>query len=308
MKRPIRIRSVVLFLILFMSAGAARAEFYRGRVELKDGVIYADVSFRLDQVKQEMIIQPDRTQYKFPDEIIISLNDIASVLDPTGKDITAEVVSGSYRGDDKGDTQKETPDRRWKTMFCVGAEYSLLSGDYFDGLDAGFGFDIALVFSITRDFSLRLCAGRTSLSGESDAITYETDQNHSVVDQDFSGNIWRYLICGQYNSYMNASDTNDISMFYIYGGLGSATVSRSLDVVIRDNTGQTSSESVSASESRFAGCCGIGMVRKIYRNISGDVALHWSVVYADEELDDFGYGSAQLAHVVSLRAGLSFHL
>ncbi len=300
---------VTVFVLLILGAASSAEAKEASRIELSDGTVYEDVSFRSEgkfRVIYVSLLDGEKT---------ISFTKVVQILDADGYDITGDIIG---KLNVKRDATKpevgapetsveaidsETPtdatdagtDETWldpethKTKYGklpFGASINLHGcmsfpiGTYYDGIDEGVGFGANLVVPIGRKVALR---GTVSKSGL------------GVDWADLS--VWRYLIAGQYYNWPKWR-TGGKTIYNFWTGLGAA--------------GHTGSGGF--SETKFVTNAGGSIIHMMSEVVGLEFGGNLDVVWAGTvEVDALGpgddtYEKVQTALILDFRLGIAIML
>ena len=113
------------------------------RIELKDGTLFENVTFKVDKDFKVITIEYGDNKRN------VSFTDVATIFDNSGEDITVNVLGRLYVPSRMGVEPVEVFEsadmppgwRKHPYAFAIHAQpnYSLPSGDFYDGFTAGIG-------------------------------------------------------------------------------------------------------------------------------------------------------------------------
>lgn len=297
---------LALFFIVFCLAQTAFA-VKSSRIELKDGKVYENVTFTVDdQYKIITIKMGDwKREVNFPD--------IARIYDENGKDITADYLGEYYKPPeesqkrDQQSTQKSLSRKHRKRPFdfgfSAGTNYSFPIGDYYHGIKSGIGFGVDVIIPVTKEVAIR---GTISKSGMRDDLK-ELFPGVIIIEDNLSLSAWRYLVSGQYYRWPKWK-TGGKLLYYGYVGLGAISHKFSGTALVQDpySGDKYIIYGTKDTQSKFVITVGGGLITMISKTVGIEAGASLDEVFAGETSGyayPYGY-YGEGAIVFDLKVGL----
>ena len=307
----IRLIFVLFAAILLTSVAVLAAQ--TGTVTLKDGTVFENVTITTDKTYKVIEFKLRGKKKAF------SFNEIESIVDQDGNDITEEVVGSYYRTEmndeflsEQSKAYRHARRRLWKTAFSLGGNYNIPSGDYYEDINAGLGFDVDFTVALTYRIALRLQVSYNGMDYPDDLayiIGFQDGERAIMYNLNFSS--MSYFASFQYY-YRPDRETPGKVIWHLYSGLGAVTHKLESDAVLilSDGTELVYPEG-SYSETKFAGTLGGGMTYMVGEAIG----IYWAAgmdmvaLGTAEDSDDWDpVDDVVWAHQFDLKTGLTFFI
>jgi len=272
--------TLAIFLFLapsLVSAGDA------SRIELKNGTIFQNVIYKVDNEYKVITIQHG------DDKRNVSFSDVAVILDPSGKDITVDVLDVDYTPPGTGKRPIEAIDqtapppgkRKYPYSFAIHAQpnFSVPIGDYYEGFTSGIGYGADISIPVSREIAIR---GTVSRSGMRPG-------NGLPPGASFSA--WRYVISVQYYKWPRWR-TDGKTMYYVYSGIGGISHTMSVG-------------GESSNISKLTTVLGIGLMQQVSKSIGIEAGGEFDAVFIGASNYQYGYyGNVEYAWIMDFKLGL----
>ncbi len=285
---------MVLLLLGYDVASAAKAS----KISLRDGTVYEDVAYRLDNTYKIVIIRMGFSKKN------VSFTNIYQILDADGTDITADCLGDYYRAPetradtwDSFETPTGEPGRKKKPFelaFRVGTNVSNPLGDWFYATNPGVGFGGELIIAVDRNMAARLTISQSGISHDINELL----PNVTVLDDNLSFHVWRYFVSVQTFNWPRWRG-NGRTMYYAFVGIGAVGHSLTGAAWVVDQEDYLwEFRGTGESELKFATTYGGGLVHMMSRTIGLEVDAVLDMVHGGRNSSD-GY-------LFDLRVGLVF--
>ena len=287
-------RALLVFILTscFIPAAlpVAGATSYQGTVVLDDGERLEDVKFKYDSWRKVLRVEEDGSKRYF------SLIRIEALYNADGEEITASVLGkDAWPAVAAEAQQRRIPARPihvagpqpqeiistdepvwrsehdavvkrgrrapWTAVIRLSPSFSVPFGDYYDGVDAGVGFEADLRIGINHQLGLRLSGSR---SGAKSGVSWA----------DIT--IYRVLVGLE---YFDLVSDRDLSHWYLFGSLG--FINQDVESLLGGDPG-----------AKFAISSGGGYLIGLSPNLGLDFAAEWTFIAAGES--EYGSTSANL--------------
>lgn len=297
-----RVLALAFIIVSVLSAAAAADEY--GTIVLKSGDRYEDVLYKVNNYYKVVKVDYEGK------EVNISFIDIESIHDRHGRDITKKILGSRYAA--PGETWltegsqviRRSREKIWNAALRLGTNYSIPSGDYYDGIVAGFGFGGTVHLPITHQIAIQVLVSKSGMKVDEDFRIYLNDPNYSIVSQDYGISTVRYLAAVEYYQHIDRSKT-ERSFWYIYSGLGAAVHKITTDAIIRYNpTGEQIHVDDSSNESKFIISLGFGFVKSVSRDIGIDFDVNMDIVHIGTVPSDTFGDDIVYAYIFDFKIGL----
>jgi hypothetical protein len=236
----------------------------------KNGERYENVNYKIDKTFKVVTIKLEEQEKN------ISFTEIETIIDQEGNDITASVLGGYYRPrqetwhSESDEVFREARKKLWNIGTHLGANYSIPLGDYYEGIDPGFGIDGDLIIAVTYNTAARLTVSKSGMEIDESNFYIIPQPGFEVLDWKFSLNAFRYFVSGQ---YYNRPDriTAGKTIFYVYTGLGAVIHRFNLKVTTREiSTGNIFKLDDTDTQSKLASTLGGGIMLMLSKNLGLD--------------------------------------
>ncbi len=203
-------------------------------------------------------------------------------------------------------TYRQASDPLWRLGLRGAANFSIPTGDYYDGLKAGLGYEGDLIIPIKRDWSLRLSVSRSGMKPGSDLTLVSYDAGITIANQDWDMKAWRYTIAAQFQKPLS-DRKGDLSLLYGYTGLGA--ISQELTVgadLVEVASGDRAHFEDSYSESKFIQTLGGGVMKMVAPTVALDFSVEMDIVYIGTvDNDSYSYfGNTQTSLLFDFKVGV----
>jgi hypothetical protein len=304
-----RLLGIVLGLMILVSffclepAYAAQAS----RIELKNGQVYEDVIFSVDDMFK--VITIEKGDWK----INANLPDILQIIDENGQDVTADYLGDYYKPPQESEgewlSQKQKEQKGYAKRpfgFAIGAggNFSIPTGNYYEGTKSGIGFGFDVVIPVTKNLAIK---GIISKSGMQQDVASTFPATIVVLEDDLSLNVWRYIAAAQYYKWPKWRTGGKI-MYYASVGMGAitheATGTMTFKNTVTDEIGIF--YGTGEKENKFIISYGAGLVVMLSKQIGLDLGATWDVVFAgtENERELALYGESEYANIFDLKIAL----
>ncbi len=303
--RLAQVALAALVLIVFCCAQAAFGA-RASRIELKNGQVYEDVDFSVDDVYKVLTIKRGDWKLSF------SLPDIARIIDENGQDVSADYLRDYYEPPEESQESDWLPEKEMQRKgyrmrpfdfgIRAGANFSFPTGDYYEGTKSGVGYGFDAIIPVTRNIAIR---GTISRSGMQDDLKSYLAYDVSVLDDNLSLNVWRYALSAQYYSWPGWR-TGGSAMYYLYGGVGAISHKFSGTMTVQNrSTGEIGViYPTGDAQTEFMFTYGGGLVAMLARQVGLEIGATVDWVFAGGQDDQVYYGPGGNAFVLDLKAGL----
>jgi len=297
-------RQIVWIMLPFCIMAVDAFAKQSGSIILKTGESYDNVMFSVDNIYKIITIELDEWEKK------VSFKDIAKITDQTGIDITSEILGDLYKPPQQETWLSENSNlvrlsrtKLWNGIVRLSGNYSFPIGDYYDGIVSSFGFEGDLRLALNHQLDLRFIVSRAGMKVDDDFYIYSLDPNISILSQKWSFHVMRYLAAIELYKYLDKSK-KDLSLFYMYTGLGAAVHTTRGELTLRNNTtNQTASADETTSESKFAMTFGIGVVKTLSKNIGLDLSV---AIGSNDYQSDLYDSGVVYAYIFDLKLGVVY--
>jgi hypothetical protein len=278
----------LLALMLVTLAGNVHA-LEQGTIILKSGEKYENVGYRIDKTYNIVRVDLEGKTRNF------SFHQIDTILDSDGNDITSDILGtvGARTREtwhsENDEVVKQARARLWDASISLGGSFTFPLGDYYDGVSSGLGFGGDVAFTLTHNVALRFTVTRTGMDFDDTYRLISFDPGITILDQDMSLTAWRIQAAGQYYKYLDRD--KDLSMYYVYTGLGVLSHKMSVEATFYDSyVDQTYSVEETATETKFATSFGAGLIMMLSPHWGIDGGAHFDVVFVGRVPDtDYSY-------------------
>jgi hypothetical protein len=285
---------ITLCLLFIGLTPPARAEDI-ATIHLKSGTEYRDVPIKVDDIYKTIEIVWEGKKLN------ISYSDIESISDKDGKDITERVLGRAKKSSNETWLSKDSEQVRvkrakpWNAIISAGGNYSIPSGDYYDGIDAGIGFDCDIRVAVSNRIAVQCLVSRSGAKVSDDLYIVSHDPNISIMDQDISIDITRYEVA--VNVFEPISRVKEYpNYFYAFSGLGLATHTMTTKATLRNiSTDETLRIEDKNTKNKFAMVFGLGFLSKLSKHAGIDFSGTMDMIPVDaytssgEKTADYAY-------------------
>lgn len=295
-----------LLIVLFISSVAVAKDI--GTVILKNGEKYENVVYAVDRVYKVIKFEYEDKKKN------VSFIDIEAILNPDGEDITAKILKRYYKPSretwlsEESKIIKRARAKKWNTMFRLGGNYSIPSGDYYDGIEPGIGFGGNVHFAINHQIAIQILVSRSGMRVEDSFGIYFYDPNISILSQEYGITTIRYLFALEYYQYLDKTKTEN-SLWYFYSGLGAAAHTITMKATFQnDLTGERIYIDESDNQSKFIISMGFGIVKMVSKELAVSFDANMDLVHAGT-VESRTYGNDVVyAFIFDLKIGLALFL
>ena len=295
----------VFMALLLAGIASAVAATHTGTIVLKNGERYENVKYKSDRALKVI-------QFVYQDEHhAVSFLDVDNVLTRGGRDVTSNALPGfaERRHPEETWQSEDSPEIKkaripgWSARFHGYGSYSVLAGDYYEGLNGDIGFGTHIAVSITGNAAIRTIFGYSGIKTEEAVRFVSFDPQYRVVDQDVSFNALRFYLAAEYYKYLDWRERT--SMFYVYFGLGTVRTHGSAEVTLREvSTGAEIVDKSSSTEGKFSLCWGFGLSKLVSSRVALEGGAHMDMIAFSASSG--GYGSRTVySYIFVFRLGLT---
>jgi hypothetical protein len=279
-----------------------------GTVTLKDGTVYPDVTYHVNNNHKTIELMVDE------DKRAVSFTDILSIINDKGEDITGNVIGGYYKPENEETwisessvVYKAASKKLYSVAFQVGGHFCFPLGEYYEGVVSTVGFDANLIIAVTGKLGLRATVSRAGLKPEDNMGFIWLDAYGPVYSlTDFDISTWRYMLSVQYGNRFDR-ETPGKTGWYLFSGIGAISHRISAKETIYGETPDLDvTTRVSNTETKFASTFGVGIVQLFSPTIGFYVGADFDVLYLGrrEDFDLLG-GGIDYAYQFDLKLGLT---
>jgi len=267
----------MIIVIIFCSSLFA----YNGTIITKDSVEYKDVNFSIN-------FDFNNLSFIYDKEVVnVYLFRVDRIFDSKGNDITDKVLSSSIDYDSKileersflvGNSFNNRP---WSYGFSFAPGYSMPMGEYYRGIEAGFGIGGSMFFKVSKgvDFRLNISKLGFKLPSYADPLKISA---------------WRFSAAIQYQPKFIKSIQSDVA-YYMYTGIGAVSL-----------TGYASGYSGSYNEFKLALSEGVGVLFITSRSFAFELSIAYDLIFIGN-VETFDGGSKfTTAGAIELKLGIVF--
>lgn len=296
-----RTASIVVILFLLLAANVYADEIVT--VTTTDGERYEDVTYKVNKYYKTVRLEKEDFEKN------VSFSKIESIVDSGGNDITEKVL-GSYYSAEKtqwvsreSKTFKKAIAKPWEGAIRVGLNFSIPSGDYYDGIGSGVGFEGDMRYAITNHLAIRGGASKSGMRSNEDPVLYSTIPNIEVVDTDFRLNAYRFVFGAEYYAKVNPGGSGN-DYLYLMTYLGAITHKMELRATFENTvTGERLTDSAKDTESKFLFGLGLGLTKLLKDNYGLETGVTFEFVPVGSRPSDL-YGTETVyAYVIDLKLG-----
>ncbi|MCK4415246.1 MAG: hypothetical protein KAY32_17065 [Candidatus Eisenbacteria sp.] len=331
MRRLVTMALALLLSTLAASSPSMAAE--ASQIILKDGTIFSDVSFKVDnQYKLITLTDADRKRS-------ISFSQIDQIIDPVGNNVTKKYLGKYYNPSarlsgeaEQTTTSGSTPpsltgeheqpvqtrsafvseaeqpaiEHPFKTLLRVGPNFSAPTGTYFEGMTSGLGYGLDLVIPVVKNIAFRGTISRCNFGV--DLASIEDIPNVVIGGDDLNAGAWRFMMSAQYFKWPDW-ESGGKQMYYCYVGIGVLNITLDGSFTVKDPYGDGASERipVDESETKFAQTVGGGIMFMASEKIGIQLGAAADLVFVGTaSTSEYSYyGAAEYALVFGLKAGVA---
>lgn len=258
--------SVISMLFILLFSGSIAVAKDDGTVVLKSGTRYENITYSVDRFYKVVKFEYEGREKN------VSFIDIEAIYDLEGNDVTDEKL-GTRSGprdetwlSEESDKVKTARAKDWNGMLRLGANYSIPSGDYYEGIKAGIGFEGSVHFAINRQVAVQALISRSGMKVDDNFRLYLIDPDYSLIDQHYSISTIRYLLGAEYYQPLKWNDER--SFWYLFSGLGAAVHKIKSRATMRYNpTGELAYLNDTSNQSKFVISLGFGVVKAMSKKV-----------------------------------------
>lgn len=214
-----------------------------------------------------------------------SYNQVASIHDLSGNDITDDVLGGRYSTPEWVDTPRADSViaaanmRPWNFGLSLGGNFDIPLSEYYQGIESGAGFGVTALIPATDDVVIRAGFDMAGMGFDEDL---EAIFGAGGAEIDFT--VRRYLIGLEY--IFGKNEVLDLPNYWrVYTNLG--MISHKIEGTQFDpGTGQPIA-TINSTEEKFISNLGLGVLLRIGHRVGVDVASELDVVYLGARDEDF---------------------
>ena len=290
---------------------------------------FENVTYRADFENKRLEIDQDGWQ------LAIDFSDIVAVYAKDGSIITDKVIGrGSKSGADSISTapidtakvtNKNIPEeehwvsreskiiknakkKRWSVGLRGASNYSIPSGQYYEGIKSGLGYEGELLIALDYDLALMIGYSRSGLKLSDDFTLYSLDPDVVIISQKHKFKAERLCLSViNYKPINKGSD--DLDFWYLLTGIARVNHVGSSDMLLENDVGNRYQDKMKFSEPKFAMTLGVGLAKSIQKNLFLDLSFHWDLVFAyrkPESNSVFWWNNYEFASIYDFRCGLIY--
>jgi len=266
-----------------------------------DGTVLENVGYRVDRTYKIF------TAITETGDKNISFSDISSIVDADGNDITTKLLGEVYQPraetwpTEESGVVRFSEKKLWILGFGAGLNYSLPSGNYYEGLKEGVGFGGVVKIPVTSKLAVRFDVSKAGIKADENYLTfYSYDPDIVIVGQDLGFTAMRYVVEME-TFYRQDRVTPGKSIWYLHTGLGAIYHKATLKLDYTQ-AGQPGIMTISeeTGETKFIQTLGGGLMQLVTEQVGLDLGVNMDLVYAGSN----GNGDLQYALIFDLRVGL----
>jgi hypothetical protein len=303
--KQFQVKYLWLIPLLLALAVAIASAADTGTIKLKTGEEYKDVSFTVnDNYKTIQFESGDK-------KLNASFSDIESITDQNGQDVTARVMGKYYKPvketwvSSESKEIKQARAKPWNILLNLGGNYSIPAGNYYKGIDAGFGFDGDLRVAVNNKFAIQLMVSKSGMKLSNDIQLISIDPRLTILNEDLSINVTRYEVALNFFQPFSRIK-NPRNLWYGYSGLGMAAHVTSTKATFRNNTtGEVFSIDVKDTQNKFALVFGFGAVAMVSKGFGFDFSGSLDMVAVPTESNEPGQNLGW-AYIFDIKIGAMY--
>jgi hypothetical protein len=263
-----KIAITVSSFLIFITVLAAAA--HPATVKLKTGEVYEDVTPDVFDFYKTILFEYEGQR------ISVNFTDIESITDAAGRDITSKVL-GEADDAPRGQFLSEGPKSNaavdnlpWKAMLSFGANYSIPTGDYYEGLTSGIGFDGDVRIAVTDKIAIQIIVSRSGMKSDKN---YQPFKDNPFLMDAIRVRTTRYEMAANFFQPFSA-DNPTHGMWYNFVGLGVANHTVAYNYTITgDDMGEIYSIKDSYSEDKLVIVLGVGATAMLSNRYGVDLSV-----------------------------------
>lgn len=296
-----RIALIIFLIFLFLAPFAYADEIVT--VTTTDGEIYEDVTYKVNRYYKTIKLEKEEFEKN------VSFGKIASIIDAEGTDITARVLGSYYKAEKeqwvsrKSKMYKKATAKPWQGILRLGLNFSIPTGDYYEGIGSGVGFEGDLRYAVTNHLSIRGGISKSGMKSSSDPVFYSTVSYIEVVDTDFRINAIRYLFGAEY--YARATRGDDArDYWFLLCYLGAINHHMELRVTLENtNTGEQLTDTIKDKESKFLFGFGFGITKLLEKNYGLEMGFTFEFVPVGTRPSELYGQETVYAYIIDFKLG-----
>ena len=227
-------------------------------------------------------------------------------VDTVGKVDTVKQSPQPFQNEWRSETDKvysEASKKLWNVGFRIGANFSVPLGDYYEGIEAGVGYEGDFMVAVTNNIALRATVSKAGLKWKYQFGYYSLDPNYEFIEQDFSLSVIRYLFAVQYYNRIDR-ETPGRSIWYAVTGLGATVHKSTYKGKLRNTvTLETVPLEEVYSETKFTVNAGFGIIYLMSKNFGIDAGINFDMLYIGS-VEDNGNKRLQTAGILDFKVAL----
>ncbi len=191
--------------------------------------------------------------------------------------------------------------RLWNFGIRVGSNFSIPTGQFYDGITSGPGFGADFMVPITHELAFRGTVSKSGMKWDDNFGFFFDDPTITIVAQDNSFNATRISAAAEYYFYNREGEFPPKVVGFFYSGLGAIVHDITSTITARDNTtSQVATVTVTDSFTEFILVTGVGADLMFSPSFGLEVAGTMDIVV----LGSKGASTPQYAYVFDLRLGV----
>jgi opacity protein-like surface antigen len=281
----------LILLILVYASLACAADI--ATIKLKSGEVYKDVSYEVNDFYKTILFIYEGQR------INIEFGQIESITVTNSQDISSQVLNSANSKIELVPIENQIAPNPWRVLFSFGGNFSAPASDYYEGLEAGLGFDVDLRIKAGPHLALQFIVSRSGMKPKQKAHFVSNDPNWTILNEDIGFRIMRYEMA--FNFFSQVHQGNAIqSVIYGLGGLGIVQHKITAKATaVNSGTGEIALIDDSDSETRFTILLGAGVTAMFTKHYGLD--LSGTVDLANKPATGFTVLGLNFAPIVDLK-------
>jgi hypothetical protein len=214
------------------------------------------------------------------------------------------LTSGPWRS--KSDrVYREAAQKFWNVGIRAAGNFSIPTGDWYEGVRAGVGFEGDILIAITHYIALRATVSRSGLHVNDYFYFVPVPEGFSLLSQKSELAVTRYFISAEYYYRINR-EQNGPWVVGAWTGLGAAQHSMHWEGLMEDAYGDVYQGVSDKSETKFATTMGADAFLLVSKNVALNAGAGIDIVSVGQTGRDYGwyYNNTVYAYIFDLKFGV----